>query len=345
MFDVNKLLLKEKYSVDVKVNYSSNYWVSGILNISQDNITLIIYGETHEKSDYKYNGQFKQLICTNYLNTVFILLDVTLIKSHSARLSQDIGSFYNEYQVSELLFNKDHRSNIANFSQISFKSKDLQKWIGHTQLQNDIIDEYFSKKNNQLDTKELLIEIGNMYLIIHYPTNQYWSPDDYRAGIEFIPAFNIVFHEEVSFAFIKKKYFELLNLLYLLFGYDLDVDEIKFINNDTSFSYYYKQRLDRTYDRNQLVPLGHNLKFNDNNILETPIEIFQKYFRLNDLQKQFFQSFKKYRQFKYGEEKFLGYFRILENIMFDEEILTKEKADDLLTQLSHIDFNKSTNLT
>lgn len=45
------------------------------------------------------------MICTNYLNSNFILLDVKLFKSQNSRLNENIGSFYDEYEVSEILFN------------------------------------------------------------------------------------------------------------------------------------------------------------------------------------------------------------------------------------------------
>ena len=65
--------------------------------------------------------------------------------------------------------------------------------------------------------------------------------------------------------------------------------------------------------------MGHNLKFNNNNIIETPLSIFQNYFKLDDYKKSFFKAFRKYKMFHYTEDKLLGYFRILENLMFDKE--------------------------
>lgn len=124
-----------------------------------------------------------------------------------------------------------------------------------------------------------------MYLIIHYPTTRYLDSSN-RAGIKFKPTINLSFQQEVSFEYIRKKYFELLNLLYLVFGYDLNIDEINLLNDESSFSYFYKQKLDRTYDKNVFIPLGHNLKFN-NNIMETPLSIFQNYFKLDDYKKSF----------------------------------------------------------
>ena len=53
--------------------------------------------------------------------------------------------------------------------------------------------------------------------------------------------------------------------------------------------------------------------------METPLSIFQNYFKLDDYKKSFFKVFRKYKMFHYTEDKFLGYFRILENLMFDKK--------------------------
>lgn len=318
MNKIDKLFLNEKIFLDVKVQYDINYWVAGKLNINQKKIVLLMYGELNTKSSYKSNRTFKKLICTNYLNSNFILLDVKLFKSQNSRLNENIGSFYDEYEVSEILFNSKNNVKIDNFIQLSFSSKDLQKWIQTTNLQRKILDNYLLKEHNNIDLKEVVIDIENMYLIIHYPTTRYLDSSNNRAGIKFKPTINLSFQQEVSFEYIRKKYFELLNLLYLVFGYDLNIDEINLLNDESSFSYFYKQKLDRTYDKNVFIPLGHNLKFN-NNIMETPLSIFQNYFKLDDYKKSFFKVFRKYKMFHYTEDKFLGYFRILENLMFDKK--------------------------
>lgn len=318
MNKIDKLFLNEKFFLDVKVQYDINYWVAGKLNINQKKIVLLMYGELNTKSSYKSNRTFKKLICTNYLNSNFILLDVKLFKSQNSRLNENIGSFYDEYEVSEILFNSKNNVKIDNFIQLSFSSKDLQKWIQTTNLQRKILDNYLLKEHNNIDLKEVVIDIENMYLIIHYPTTRYLDSSNNRAGIKFKPTINLSFQQEVSFEYIRKKYFELLNLLYLVFGYDLNIDEINLLNDESSFSYFYKQKLDRTYDKNVFIPLGHNLKFN-NNIMETPLSIFQNYFKLDDYKKSFFKVFRKYKMFHYTEDKFLGYFRILENLMFDKK--------------------------
>ena len=319
MNKIDKLFLNEKIFLDVKVQYDRNYWVAGKLNISQEKIILIMYGEVNTKSSYKLNGTFKKLICTNYSNYNFILLNLKLFKSLSSKLNQDIGSFYDEYEVSEILFNSKNNVKIDNFIQLSFNSKDLQKWIQSTNLQIEILDNYLLKDHKNIDLKELMIDVEDMYLFIHYPTTRYLDSSNNRAGIKFKPTINLSFQQEVSFEYIRKKYFELLNLLYLVFGYDLNIDEINLLNDESSFSYFYKQKLDRTYDKNVFIPLGHNLKFNNNNIIETPLSIFQNYFKLDDYKKSFFKAFRKYKMFHYTEDKFLGYFRILENLMFDKK--------------------------
>ncbi len=56
---------------------------------------------------------------------------------------------------------------IDNFIQLSFSSKDLQKWIQTTNLQRKILDNYLLKEHSNIDLKEVVIDIEDMYLIIH----------------------------------------------------------------------------------------------------------------------------------------------------------------------------------
>ena len=92
MFNVDTLFLDDEYTVDVKVNYSLNYSIAGILRISNKQILLEVFGETNSDNKYDYREYFDSLECTNYLNSTFKLLDVQLVSSHNSSLSQGRGS-------------------------------------------------------------------------------------------------------------------------------------------------------------------------------------------------------------------------------------------------------------
>ena len=136
--------------------------------------------------------------------------------------------------------------------------------------------------------------------------------------------------EQSTFEVIKERYQELLNLFYLLIGYDIKVSQtLLYSDNNDTMSYYYNQDLDRRSDRLIFLNLGHNLRFEQSHTNALPLNLFQNYFALSSYKKRLFSYYKKYKLFNYGEENFLGFFRILENTMFNNEILSEELAEKL----------------
>jgi predicted NAD-dependent protein-ADP-ribosyltransferase YbiA (DUF1768 family) len=335
MFNVKSLLLDDNYTLDVKVHYALNYFVSGILEISDKKIKLTIFGEAHKTYINNYQTHFEILECSNYLNSSFQLLNVQLTSSHNARLSDKRGSFYDVFEIEELLYSPAYVQKGMKYFGLSFQSQDIVKWLGNTQLQQAIIDNYYAKKLTEIDTREFLIDLGECYLEVNYPITTYINSSEQKAGITFPPVINIIRKEECSFEVLKKSYQELLQLFYLLLGYDIKVSQVSFYSeNNNDISYFYKQDLDRRYDTYLFLYLGHNLRFGQNRCSTLPLEIFQNYFSLSSYEKRMFEYYRKYKIFTYGEENFLGFYRILENIMFNNEELTEEMKRDLLKQES-----------
>lgn len=66
MFNVETLFLDDEYTVDVKVNYSVNFCIAGILKISNKKILLEVFGETNSDKQYNYKEYFDSMECTNW---------------------------------------------------------------------------------------------------------------------------------------------------------------------------------------------------------------------------------------------------------------------------------------
>lgn len=335
MFNVDTLFLDDEYIINVKVMYSLNYVVAGILRISNKQILLDVFGETMHDNQYEYKEYFDSLECTNYLNSTFRLLGVQLISFNHSRLSQNRGSFYTKYEINELIYSNSQILKDVKFHGLSFESEDIVKWIGNTNLQQTIIDHYYTQTISEADTREFIIDLGSFYLIIYYPITTYSSSSNQKAGIAFSPVVNIQMKEESTFEVLKEKYQELLNLLYLLIGYDIKVSQtLLHSDNHSTFSYYYHQDLDRVHDRLIFIHLGHDIRFRQGRFDSLPLDVFQNYFKLTKYQKRLYSYYRKYKMFEYGEENFLGFFRILENTMFHNEQLSDEMRQILMTEES-----------
>jgi hypothetical protein len=216
----------------------------------------------------------------------------------------------------------------------------LPDWLGNTTNQEQIIQQYRSG-NNVLDSVDLLNEfivtVGDEgVLSVGYSPTAYHSAPELRAGIKFPPALLFAFksHKETSQAI--QLFTELRSFFQVVIGDDLDIEGIELFYdglgpfNQKAFLFYSCGRYS-SRSRHSLVfyPLSRNLRFDTLGLPEFPIEAFDKYFRLNKRERSYFIKYVRYRRLQNVEERFLGYFRLLESVCYkvgrylDDELLSK----------------------
>lgn len=104
----------------------------------------------------------------------------------------------------------------------------------------------------------------------------------------------------------------------LLIGSDFKVNEVTVTSGCQTFpsniSVYFPNT-NRTHERDYPVfPLGLNLKFNDRDLPEFPLEAFSNYYLLDEKERIIFTRYLRYQRMKSDEERFLGFFRLLESL-------------------------------
>jgi len=329
------LRLNKSYTLDVKIQYMTNIEVMGTLKVSRKQITLEISGHLEKNSNALFQQKIKTLKCTYDFSKEIYLFNLELIRGKEYALNNMKQSSFNEhYHVQELLYSSQYLSDKELFYGFTIKSKDIVKWLGHTNRQNELLS-HVGKLNNK-DLNEINIELKNCYMSIGYSLTRYHS--QLSEGTKLTPSINILMRYGTSYTEIKKVYYAVLSLFSLLLGYNMKIDSINFRQGSNDVSYFYKQKNKKRNIHNVFISLNKDIRFHQRKQEELPIQIFQNYFELTSFENIMFLRFSEYRTYPNTEEKLLGFFRILENIMYNTEIIT-EKQKSILEK-NNLNFKK-----
>lgn len=332
-----ELLLSKTYQLAVDVEIDEDHY-AGILILSPEEITLRIMGDEKEgrKMLFQHHEWHNNLICSHMLSQIS-LQNLKLISNFSIPVGvKSIFSSYSEstFNVSSILFYPFNPSSIDNkFCGLNIYSQTINDWIGETNTQNALLNKYY-EGNVFIESPELLrefnFEINNLGNIgVYYKI--YPQQGSLKSGIQINPYLFLKFNSEKTENEITEKFFEIYNLLALIIGNDFILDKIEFVCEGFNLSgissqfptFYYpsitkeiakkisQKAMPSSY---HLFPLGKDLKHDAWGLRELPLEIFSNYFTLSSSEINHYAKYVKYRRMENVEERFLGYFRILESL-------------------------------
>lgn len=328
MFDnkITNLSLLEKYELNIHIKFDNQKPIKGKLIINQDLIYLEI-----NNTNFNFDFNYENLIC-EYKHSY----EIELIKLDYLKYQSDFYSNTKDisYTVEKVLFKENNAKN--KYKKMIIKSKDINTWVGFTKLQRELGFEIKQRIFNQYKENFKFIDCNFFILNIFYEINTNQDTFNGKITYTYLPCIELDFKENLNFEEVEKIYFELLDLFYVLLGFDLNVEQIILKSEQEDYTntyFYYKKDYKAVQNNSVFVSLSNDLfeQYRE----ELNLKIFQNYFKLNDYNKSFFKAFRKYKMFHYTEDKLLGYFRILENLMFDKnEIFTEEKLDIYIANIT-----------
>ena len=342
-FGIKSLELGKSYTFNVIAEDGVNHFAAE-LNLSPEAIILKIMGERHEGRDFSCGwGEIDQLTCRD-LNSTFLLQKLRLVSSSSRMIphrNRSIGFFVNVYEVDHVIFSPNNVYQDGIVLSLSIHSEAIKKWVGNTEKQEEIIRSYHNKEPI-FDSPEKLTEFGQEMpnyggVYVGYNLSMHSSSPGFSSGICFPPSISLVFENPISINASYCKYLEIYSLLALFNGNDFAVDLIEVKFGSSSFSQagtiYFPTtnnipRHDQGYP---LFPLGKNIRFDSLGLPELPLESFNYYFSLPDKKRGYFKKLLTYQRMDNPEERFLGFFRILESLCFKKKFFLDE---DVLEDLS-----------
>ncbi len=331
-FDLKKLELSKSYNFNVNVEDGKNHF-AGKLILNPQKITITVMGEqTEGRKCLIDTKKIDKIVCRD-LNRKFYLYDLKFLKGRSSVIGKKIVYFENTLEVGFILYFQSGGYDDTSFEILSINSETVANWTGNTEKQEEILRSYHKKeKPDEYREKltEFTIDITNLgKLFVKYELSTYYSYPDFKSGIIFPPSLNISFFNRLNATEVKYIFDNLLNLFIFLTGDELIIEDIKvghFGSSNNGSLYYPSQTARKRLPHSPILfPLGHNLKFDQLNLPSLPLDIFKQYFELPDTDIGYFGKYIKYRRMSNVEERFLGFFRLLENLCFKQKVYLNDK--------------------
>lgn len=339
MFDDKSLAISEVHEFSGTVVDGQNTFAAK-LHLSPEKITLSIMGEQNEQRHCELGwGNIENLIFRDG-NKTFLLHELRFTSGRDRVISRHpeaISFFESVFEVAYVIYSHLPLGKGDLVKSINIQSNKISKWIGNTNKQEKII-EAFINKEEMFDSPDKLIELRTQLegigdLCIGYNLEMHHSSPDFSAGIRFPPSITILFLYDQPTDEVMKRFLGLYDLLAFFIGNDFFIEQIDIFFESGPFGkegslYYPSIATNPKYERDySLFPLGRDIRFDTLGLPSLPIDSFNKYYLLNEVTRSYFSKYLKYKRMENSEERFLGYFRLLESLCFkkksylDEELL------------------------
>lgn len=334
--------LKTDYIIDVRVlDGNSNY--SGKLTLTPKECYIEIYTERTPSEEFKLS---ESLICSSMHPSKSILLFGTKVVSFSATLleMQGIDPIWGhsiKFTIQYVIISYDLIGNNKKINNFTLNTSFIKRWTMHTKTQDKILYGLFKNDSSRVTIgREFIQEIQNYGLIeLYYASTQFSSIEELNAGLKITPKLRTFFKSSIAMDEIYREYFKLYQLLTLFNGSDFNVDsvelEIHEWRSKPAYMYFPSFQKDEKYT-NTLLPLGKDVIFSGQKLATLPLDFFNTYYNLPDEKKELLKRYLNYKRLNSIEEKFLGYFRLLEKLTFKSKsyvdsdalsyILTRSKS-------------------
>lgn len=350
-----KIHLHEEYETRVTVKGSRGSF-SAELKLCPDGISLRISGdETQLRSWGQIEWSLNQLVCESTYRT-FILFDLHCTKAGSHILEDGINRVIHTslHYIAEYALITQSNIRELNFRSMQIHSPSLSKWIGYTETQQKIVENQtigpragIMSGIGDLDLLEFLVDCENSGSVgIHYELKPTTSPLEFEVGVRFPPVFCFFADDDIAPLEVMPLFIRSYSFLSLLYGDELSIEKIELCDDDpysrASYLYIPKSKSPRTSSLTYIwFPLSHELRFNDRDISSFPLESIGKYFSSDYAHHDKWWKYIKYRRMENIEERFLGYFRLLESLTkkskpyLDPDKLKTQiaRAENILTKL------------
>jgi hypothetical protein len=373
--EIENIFYYKPRRIDVDVKLDDSRYYSGILLIENSGVSLEVYGEVGENRliisrDHFFGKQLDGLECIVRREHIFYLYGVTIVKFRQrtirgSDLSDLRESFKITFSVKYFYLRKDRPNSSSKKDKIScvkIISPTINTWLGVTKKQLKILKYHLKYTPDQPDW-DVLCEFGvkiNEHFDISLHYNRAWKQDlnSFSSIAEFPPYLLLSFRNSYpEISTVNQIVSDLFSFFHSLTGYHISIERafVSFPSQTSFFPYYNYESVPVDDDLNNykiLMPYSSDSPFYKDKEVEFPIDCFSNYFNLPHESKDIFKKFGIYSKLKNLEEKFLGFYRVVERLthkteFYVEPSLLDPMIDDLRTQLveNNIKRKNAKNLT
>lgn len=316
-----RFLLQTSGFENVQIERGGHYF-NADLNYSPSGILLTIRGEEHGARMLEmYDIEVDKLFCYGK-NTFLTLYGLKKRKSRESALGSDFQAdrpWYVEIEYSVSYFLVSKNSFLGGLiSEIKIFSGDIARWVGLTEKQKEIASLGFNAYKSDGLVECVLLAGRKEHWEIAYNLRVFEDLGSFSAGIKFPPSLD-VFIDGIEGVLLLKKIREIFSFWFFLLGFDATPDSIELSSADSSegdihLYFPYDENSAKIPNRFPAFPLAHkNLR---GAIVGSPLplDIFDKFYSLEADGKAVFRSFQRYSALESVEEKYLGYFRLIEKL-------------------------------
>lgn len=343
------LELLKTYNFSVLVEDGGEQFLGKLL-LTPEKSTIAITAERSQNRGFSDIGtETKQIICKTADET-FLLENLSLFRLESKRAFSDglgeLWIFEIVFEIEFVCFSSFNLITIESVQGFSIHSERINRWIGFTETQRDITASYegndplISRSNigaeNLVEFSETLSNIGNIK--VSYNWTMYQNHLEFKAGLFFPPSLSIRFYECQSVLKTKEIYHKIYDFMAFATGSDFVVDRIDIaignaLSSKTGSLYYSTEKFrPRTKSQKIFWPLGKDLLNTQPHLPLFPTSCFNRYFLLAEPTSKIWKKYSRYKRMANAEERFLGYFRLLERLC--KKGGKTHLSEDILSELS-----------
>lgn len=330
-----ELRLSDSYQFRVTVG-NNGHRFAGELILSPQGCSLVVRGDLSDNRDATFDWYgIKEITCDGFEGAFHLygLSGEGAIRQAVQRHPNQISYFEIRYRVSYVIFGRAYVYMPPTFIGLDIHSSSIAQWVGHTKIQDEIVGQYnngnlfpFSGEPH-IEFSQATAGLGDIF-VGYSPSTQY-SFETSSMSLQFPPVLGLGFEVpksgEETIGVVK----EIETLFSFLLGTPLEIDRIKLVTaiGQRAQLSLYSSRANAQGKRRSypFFPLGLNLRIDQLGLPQMPTELFSNYFELPKANKYHFSKYLKYRSLENPEERFLGFFRLLEKLCFQKESFVPEK--------------------
>jgi len=324
-FDVKELLLSDTYHFDVTV-HDAGVPFAGALSLSPHEITLRVMGErSMERSPTLSWKDSDSVVCSDVTAT-YILGGLRFRRGRNANLERTPPRSFFEatFDVAFVVYLPQQQREDS-FLGVELFSSTVDAWVGGTKKQEEILRRHSARDASIFHDRKLLTEfrggVGSTGQFgLSYSPSASYSPQDFRSELRFPPCFwsstgsNLTARESYSLVC------DLYTLLAFLTGDEIELEKVRLpsagrgLPSNPATLYFRTDHARRSTHSLVLFPLGHDLRYDTLHLPPLPLQALEAFFALDPARRRRFEKYVRYRRLQNVEERFLGYFRLLERL-------------------------------
>ena len=342
--DITEIFLHEERQFEIDVRLANSKYYSATVEITKNKATLELFGEVswnEEVVSYEHfkgdNIKYLEGVNSRY-NFHFYDSSVFYFKQRSIYRVSGRSSFHIKLNVKYFHLSIAHQSSsykTNKYSSLKIYSPTITKWLGITKKQLEIFKSSSDKKLPSKDF-DLLYEFGieiENHFNFNILYNSQWRRDhnSQKTTSEFPPSLNVNFKGSYpDFTGIKNIIKQITSIFYVLTGQPILIEKafLCFPDHTKQVPLYLtgsSMSVNKIENKDMLLSYNSDHLFEKEYESVFPVESFRTFFLLDERKKDIFYNFSTYAQILNKEEKFIGLFRVVENLVYVESLYVEEE--------------------